>query len=298
MTAAVAQLDPGASAREDGPDRVLDVAHMLTATPAQTDYLFGALALVAGTTGCIVAQGDTGKSMVALELVVSLALAGTGGEQYDPLCVRPMPAATRDGWRVVYYACEDPDAQIHQRVHALASGLRAEQITALSRVLDVRSLHGAARSMCVTDAADQSRIIDAGDGARMIVLDTLTRLHAAEENSNTEMAHVVTAIERIARDTGAAVVALHHIGKVSASERTVSAHAARGASAITDHMRWVLHLARDADTGDLVAREAKHNYGRGAGPIGLRWHDRVLYRTAVTAPPARRRNGGGHAGLY
>lgn len=291
------QLDARA-VREAGPDRELSTVHMLTATPAPTDYLFGGLALVAGTTGGIVAQGDTGKSVATLELSISLALAGTGGEPFDPLCVSPVAAPTREGWRVVYYATEDPDQQMHQRVHAITSGLAAEQITTLARNLRVRTLHGAKFPMRVADPSDQRRIIETCRGARLVVLDTLTRFHEADENSNTEMVQVIAAMERIARETGAAVVALHHIGKVAAGDKSTSAHAARGASAITDNMRWVLHLARDAESGDVIAVEAKHNYGRGSQPFGLCWQDRVLYRTGVATTPAGKRNGGGHAGVY
>lgn len=292
------QLDSRAAANE-GPDRELSTTHMLTATPPPTDYLFKELALVAGTTGCIVAQGDTGKSVAALELSVALALAGTGGEKFDPFCVTPLPAPTRDGWRVVYYTTEDPDAQMHQRLHAITNALGAEQITTLARNLRVRTLHGARFPMRVTDPADQRRIIETCRATRLVVLDTLTRFHDADENSNTEMVQVIAAIERIARETGAAVVALHHIGKVAAGDKSTSAHAARGASAITDNMRWVLHLARDADTGDVIAREAKHNYGGGSQPFGLRWDRRALYRASIATPSVSDQNRGRrHAEMY
>lgn len=297
--ARLAQLDSRAGALAGGPDRELSMTHLLTAVPPPTDYVFGSLALVAGTTGGIVAQGDTGKSVFALEGAISLALAGTGGEPFDPLCVRPVPAPTRQGWRVVYYTTEDPDQQMHLRMHAITSALAAEQITTLARNFHIRSLHGASAPMRVTNTADQRRMIETCRGARLVVLDTLTRFHDADENSNTEMVQVVAAIERIARETGAAVIALHHIGKVAAGDRITSAHSARGASAITDNMRWVLHLARDPDNGDVRATESKHNYGRGSEPFALRWQDRVLYRTAAQVPTqSGKHNGDRHAPIY
>lgn len=297
--ARLAQLDSRPGAFADGPDRELSMAHLLTATPPPTDYVFGSLALVAGTTGGIVAQGDTGKSVFALEGAISLALAGTGGEPFDPLCVRPVPAPTRQGWRVVYYTTEDPDQQMHQRVHAITASLSAEQITTLARNFHIRSLHGASAPMRVTNATDQRRIIETCRGARFVVLDTLTRFHDADENSNTEMVQVVAAIERIARETGAAVIALHHIGKVAAGDRITNAHSARGASAITDNMRWVLHLARDPESGYVRVTESKHNYGRGSDPFALQWQDRALYRSGAQVPTqSGKHNGGSHAPIY
>lgn len=55
-------------------------------------------------------------------------------------------------------------------------------------------------------------------GARLVVLDTLSRLHALDENSNGEMAHLVTTLEYVAAETGAAVLYLHHVNKSSARE--------------------------------------------------------------------------------
>lgn len=77
-------------------------------------------------------------------------------------------------------------------------------------------------------------------GLRMITFDTLSRcLGGADENSNTDMAIVMSNCERIAHATGAAVVLLHHTTKDGV--------AYRGASALKNNTYGHLEVSRDDD---------------------------------------------------
>jgi len=77
------------------------------------------------------------------------------------------------------------------------------------------------------------------------VLDTLSRIHGLDENSNGDMARLVSTLEYVAARTGASVLYLHHISKGSAREgQTDHQHAARGASALIDNARWCGFVAR------------------------------------------------------
>jgi hypothetical protein len=77
-------------------------------------------------------------------------------------------------------------------------------------------------------------------GLRMITLDTLSRaLGGADENSNTDIAIVMNNCERIAHQTGAAVVLIHHTTKDGA--------AFRGASALKNNTYGHLEISRDDD---------------------------------------------------
>ena len=89
------------------------------------------------------------------------------------------------------------------------------------------------------------RVIEDGAGARLIVLDTLSRIHTLDENSNGNMAHLVAVLEHVAATTGASVLYLHHVSKGSAREgQTDQQQAARGASALIDNARWCGYVAR------------------------------------------------------
>lgn len=259
------------------PDRRLPVLHYLTAVAPPTDYLCGSLALVAGTVGDVIAQGDTGKTGAMLEMSLSIAAAGSE-PVYDPLGVRPGPG------RVVYYCAEDPDEQLHKRLRAITRDLTPDQLQVVEQHFELRSVCGAARSLDLCDHVDQDHIIATCTGARLIVFDTLARFHHADENSNPEMIPVIAGAERIAQATGAAVIFVHHLGKGAAADGGVSgALAARGASVIVENARWVLHMRRDPDRGDVEVREVKHNYGRGADLFRCRWERGVLTRYEPSA---------------
>lgn len=76
-------------------------------------------------------------------------------------------------------------------------------------------------------------------GFRLIVLDTLSRIHQLEENSNSDMCRVIGRLESLADNTGAAVLYLHHTSKTSTREGLLDQQqAARGASALIDNARW------------------------------------------------------------
>jgi hypothetical protein len=91
----------------------------------------------------------------------------------------------------------------------------------------------------VMDEAHLRRVIEYSNGARLIVLDTLSRIHDLDENSNSDMARLVSTLEYVAASTNAAILYLHHVNKGSAREGQIDQpHAARGASALIDNARW------------------------------------------------------------
>jgi RecA-family ATPase len=85
----------------------------------------------------------------------------------------------------------------------------------------------------------QESVLKATEGARLVIFDTLTRWHQMDENSNGDMSQVLSVFEMICRETGAAVLFLHHVSKGMAKERRQDEQqATRGAAAITDNARW------------------------------------------------------------
>ena len=85
-------------------------------------------------------------------------------------------------------------------------------------------------------------------GARLVVFDTLSRIHQLDENSNGDMAYLVSTLEHIADKTGAGILYLHHVSKGSSSAgQADQQHAARGASALIDNARWSAYVARMTD---------------------------------------------------
>ncbi|MCK1975372.1 helicase RepA family protein, partial [Bacillus safensis] len=67
--------------------------------------------------------------------------------------------------------------------------------------------------MDVMNESKRAEVIEQCEGARLIVLDTLSRIHTLDENSNGEMAQLVAKLEEIATITKASVLYLHHVSK-------------------------------------------------------------------------------------
>ena len=165
--------------------------------------------------------------------------------------------------RVVYLAGEDPQPALVRRVHAIGQHLNQSAREAIAENLMLEPIMG--KRLNVMDEAHLRRVIDYSAGARLIVLDTLSRIHSLDENSNGDMAHLVSVLEHIAATTGAAVLYLHHVNKGSARDgQTDQQQAARGASALIDNARWCGYVAK------MTEQEAERLSDRGfdRAPIG------------------------------
>lgn len=211
------------------PFPLLDLAQVLGHEPPALDFVLPGL--VAGTVGSIVAPGATGKSWLALQLAAQIAtrldLVGLGEQKHG---------------KALLLAAEDPAAVLWQRVRALAERMDDEQREALKEGLIIAPTLGQAGDLMQPGTADM--IARAGQGCRLIVLDTLSRWHTGEENERADAARVMRLLEKIAGATGAAVVFLHHIGKAAAlNGQGGEQQASRGSSVWVDEARWVAFLA-------------------------------------------------------
>lgn len=201
--------------------------------PPVLDFIWSGF--LAGTVGALVAPGATGKSFWALEAAMSIACSVAGG---DLVGLGPK----RTG-RVVYFAGEDPEVALVCRVHAIGQHLNQQAREAIADNLTIKPIMG--KLMNVMDDQQRADVIKFCDGARLIVLDTLSRIHDRDENSNGDMARLVATLEHVAASTGASVLYLHHVSKGSAREgQTDQQQAARGASALIDNARWCGFVAK------------------------------------------------------
>lgn len=219
--------------------------------PPPLDFIWPGF--LAGTVGTLVAPGATGKSFWALEAAMSIACSVAGG---DLLKLKPQ----RTG-RVVYLAGEDPAPALIQRVHCIGQHLSQKARKAIAENLILKSIMG--QRLNVMDKQHLDSIIELCADARLIILDTLSRIHTLDENSNGDMARLICMLEYIAASTRASVLYLHHVSKGSAREGQIDQQqAARGASALIDNPRWGGYVARMTDD------EARQLSSCGRQPIG------------------------------
>ncbi|MCY0873281.1 MAG: helicase RepA family protein [Acidithiobacillus caldus] len=233
----------------------IDIMNAFTTEPPELDFIWPGF--LAGTVGALVAPGATGKSFWALEAAMSVASSVASG---DVVGLKPQQTG-----RVVYLAGEDPQPVLELRVHAIGQHLNQAARKAIAENLTIEPIMG--KRLNVMNEAHLRRVIEYSAGARLIVLDTLSRIHSLDENSNGEMSRLIVQLEHLADSTRAAVLFLHHVSKGSAREgQTDQQQAARGASALIDNARWCGFVAKM--TEDESKRLTDGAYGR--QPISIR----------------------------
>jgi len=244
------------------PLRPLDLAWALTAPLPPLDYVLPGL--LPGTFGLMVAPGATGKSQLALDVAASLALG-------RPIAGGLFPS--NEPAKVVFLAGEESDRLLAERIRSLVR-LDEQGAPGLHDNLILLPMAGESCTLLAdgrpTSLYDELRTI--AQGARLVIIDPLRRMHGGDENNSSDMTRFVVAMEQLAKGTGAAVVGLHHANRASAAD-TASQNAARGSSALVDGARWQLNLSRmdektaqqhmisEAERSQYVALDfAKTNY--------------------------------------
>lgn len=213
--------------------RRLDLNWALTAALPPLDFVLPGL--LPGTFGLLVAPGGTGKSNLALEIAVSVAL---GRPIAGGLFPRGCPG------KVVFLAGEENDRLLAERIRPMLQ-ISQHATPILDKNLVLLPMSG---ESCVlvedgrpTSLYDELKALC--NGARLVIIDPLRRTHNGDENSSSDMTSFVVMMEELAKAAGAAVLGVHHANRASAGDVS-SQNAARGSSALVDGARWQLNLSR------------------------------------------------------
>lgn len=205
--------------------------------------------LLPGTLGLLVAPGGTGKSNVALDISVSVALG-------RPTAGGLFPAG-RPG-KVIFLAGEENDRLLAERLRNMVSEGEQES-PHLHENLILLPMSG---ESCVliadgrpTPLYDNLKALC--EGARLVIVDPVRRIHTGDENDSSDATRLVVALEQLAKASGAAVLGLHHANRASTIDAS-SQHAARGSSALVDGARWQLNMSRmdEKTAANLMVSEA------------------------------------------
>lgn len=215
------------------------------------------------TVGLVVAQESTGKSFLALEI----SLAKATGHDMTGIGV------TGPG-SVVYFSKEDPEEIIEERLQSIVPFIPNEGI-ARADGLEIVSLYGKPATLASEKSVVNEKlirqIIKTGFGKDLLIFDTLRKLHDLEENSSGEMKVLLEIFDRIALETGAAVLLIHHTNKsANLNGQQGDQSSARGSNAIVGNTRWSLHLETVKD--DSGKKRIKVSIPRASyGPEGGEW---------------------------
>ncbi len=204
----------------------LDLSKMMSTEPQPFDFVLPGL--LGSTVGLLFSAGGIGKSSFILQASIQVASGR------DLLGLGSLPRG-----RVVLFSGEDGPQPLHHRIYALArhysfSPNESEYILDKLTIIPTVGV-----SVDLLSPVHQSWLRSHLTGCRLAVFDTLTRFHLVDENSAADAKMVMATLERLAFDSGCAIVFLHHVSKSSATAGLADQQqSARGSSVFVDNARW------------------------------------------------------------
>jgi len=251
----------------------LDLAALATVQPAAKVFAIERVAPAAEVT-LFTGPGSAGKSLLGQQL----ATAAAAGLPCLGLSVRPGPA--------IYLTCEDDPDQLHWRQHHICAAMGAP-MASLAGKLHLVSLRGALDNALGTFEADGTlkpadayrRLVATirATGAKLAFLDNVAHLFTGNENDRGQVTRFVNLLNRLAGETGAAIVLLGHPNK--------SGDSYSGSTAWLNAVRSQFTIDHDRDgEGNVLDQDArvlsigKANYARKGDAVRFRWHEWAFVR--------------------
>ncbi len=202
--------------------------------------------------------------------------------------------------RVVILAAEDPAEALEHRLYALGVHLDESQRELVAENVDILPLLGYGFDVTAPEWYDW--MLQQARGTRLLIVDTLRRIHTLDENDSGQMAGLLAQLERIVHLTACSILFLHHSSKAAAMQGQGDAQqASRGSSVLVDNIRWQSYMAtmsRDEASRYDVEEDrrkffvrwgvSKQNYGAPIAECWLRRHEGgVLLPASLSEPPRR-----------
>ncbi|MHB1582048.1 MAG: AAA family ATPase [Acidithiobacillus sp.] len=172
----------------------LDIRKVFNVAPPPLDFIFPGF--LAGTVGGLFGAGSGGKSFLTLEAAIGVACSVAGG---DILNLKPEHTG-----KVLYLGLEDPEIIVWHRLYAMSSRLPPASREEVIENLTFEPLHG--KKFDLTKDNFQKYMLKACKGVRLAIIDTFSRAHTWDENSNAQMAELLQILEYIAACTGCAIL--------------------------------------------------------------------------------------------
>lgn len=221
--------------------------------------------LAKGDIVILAGESGLGKSLLALELMVSLS---TGRPFIGRLENRTGPQ------RVLYLDEENNPRLIRYRLHRLIDGLDLGLDHIDPAVIDAEyALENAVR---VDDPASLQRVQRTVEAFQpdWVIFDSMIRFHRQEENRSEAMAMVAGTMKAIARKSGGGAVIIHHLGKPSKERQGSMKARIRGSSDIpaVGDMIWTLHRP-SIEADSLLFSTQKSRWGQEPNPLAVAIED-------------------------
>jgi len=245
-----------------------------------------------GKVALLTGPGSTGKTILSIQMGMSIAtgipLGGDGGWDVEE------PGA------VLCLFAEEDTAELHRRVYRvfnenedyrnaifdLHQNLYINSMTGMDNLMTIKGPNG---EVVETNYLQQLIMVtEQIPNLSLIIIDPLSRFRGGDEIDNVAATRFVTAIEQLAKITGATVLLVHHVNKSSIRDSASAGQtASRGASALVDGVRWNANLfpMTEAEAKQFKIHKnerlnyvkldvVKNNY---TPPIGPTWFKRGNY---------------------
>ena len=140
---------------------------------------------------------------------------------------------------------------------------------------------------------------------KLIVIDTLRASLDGEENSSTDIAAYLRAVNEISVKSGASVLILHHIGKNEVLDYTNIYQIARGSSALAASVDYAFGLQMvsddendneendiDEDNTNMILYQAKNRNGKQLAPINIvmkEFNNKITFHSSFALSKIERR---------
>ena len=239
----------------------LDLAALGNVEPVPKRFVVPMLA-PAGEVTLLTGPGSAGKSLLAQQLATALA----GGVSTLRLNMGQSPA--------IYITCEDDAEQLHWRQAHICRALNVA-MDRLAGVLHICSLRGALDNALGSEGPDGQYLLGPAydriaaltrrTGATLVALDNVAHLFTGNENDRGEVTRFVNALNRLAGETGAAIVLIGHPNKAGDSYS--------GSTAWLNAVRSQFVIEHDLQTDMRTLTVGKANYARKGDTIRFAWFD-------------------------
>lgn len=227
--------------------------------------------------------GATGKSLAAQQI----ATASAAGLAFIGLRVEPGPS--------IYLTCEDDEDQLHWRQQHICEALSVP-MASLDGRLHLISLRGELNNhLCSFDSAgailpsptyDRLEDMINDTAAKIVFLDNVAHLFTGNENDRSDVTRFINLLNKLAGDTGAAIVLLAHPNKAgdSYSGNTAWVNSLRSQAIIS---RVIDNEGGEADPDARTLTVGKANYVRNGEAVKFRWHNWAFIRDEDLPSDAR-----------
>lgn len=239
----------------------LDWAALAKVKPAPKAFVIPGFA-PAGEVTLFNGAGSAGKSLLAQQLATALA----AGVQTLRLDMGQAPA--------IYLTCEDDEGQLHWRQAHICEALGVP-MASLAGKLEVASLRGALDNALGAAGPEGEFILSASyhriaalirrTGAKLVALDNVAHLFPGNENDRGEVTRFVNALNRLAGESGAAILVLGHPNKAGDDYS--------GSTAWLNAVRSQFVIEHDLQTDMRTLTVGKANYARKGERLRFAWVD-------------------------